>query len=223
MAQFTYKEKSYVVDEHNFLMDCETWDEDFAMGMASKIGMENELTDKHWEVIYFIRNYFKENHETPLVYKTCKTNRLHLRELKELFPTGYLRGACKLAGVSYRTRYIDYMGKETPLPVNRDRFTNGAETKKSYRIDVDGFLIDSSEWDKHYAAHRAREIKNQGELKEGQWKLIHFLRDYYQQHQAVPTIYETCQINGIEIDELESLFPAGYHRGLVKIAGLRVD
>ena len=33
---------------------------------------------------------------------------------------------------------------------------------------------------------------------------------------------ETCEANDIDIDELEQLFPDGYHRGAVKIAGLRL-
>lgn len=221
MPEFNCKGKSYFVDEQNFLMDHEKWDENFAMGMASEMGMENELTDKHWEVIYFIRNYLKDYHEPPLVYKTCKICKLRLQDLKELFPTGYLRGACKLSGTSYRTRFIDYMVKETALPNHQDRDRTENEIEKSYRIDVYGFLIDPLEWDKKYAANRARELKNQAELSDAHWKLILYLRDYYEKHQTVPNIYETCQHHGIEIEELESLFPSGYHRGLIKIAGLR--
>jgi tRNA 2-thiouridine synthesizing protein E len=33
---------------------------------------------------------------------------------------------------------------------------------------------------------------------------------------------ETCEANSIEIDEFATLFPDGYHRGAVKIAGLRL-
>jgi len=35
-------------------------------------------------------------------------------------------------------------------------------------------------------------------------------------------ICETYEAIGVELDLLKSLFPGGYHRGLVKIAGLRV-
>ncbi len=40
--------------------------------------------------------------------------------------------------------------------------------------------------------------------------------------ETVPTVYETCEENRIEIEDLEALFPDGYHRGAVKISGLRV-
>ena len=33
---------------------------------------------------------------------------------------------------------------------------------------------------------------------------------------------ETCEANDIDLDELEQLFPDGYHRGVIKIAGLRL-
>ena len=36
------------------------------------------------------------------------------------------------------------------------------------------------------------------------------------------TAYETCADNEVEIEDLERLFPDGYHRGAVKISGLRV-
>jgi tRNA 2-thiouridine synthesizing protein E len=35
-------------------------------------------------------------------------------------------------------------------------------------------------------------------------------------------VTETCEANDLDIDELEQLFPDGYHRGAVKIAGLRL-
>lgn len=45
--------------------------------------------------------------------------------------------------------------------------------------------------------------------------------EIYEEHKRVPTVYVTCEDTGVELDLLERLFPDGYHRGLVKIAGLR--
>jgi len=56
MKIFKYKNKSYDVDDQNFLIDCDAWDNEFARGMAEEIGMTEVLTDRHWEVIHFIRN-----------------------------------------------------------------------------------------------------------------------------------------------------------------------
>ena len=38
---------------------------------------------------------------------------------------------------------------------------------------------------------------------------------------VVPTVYEACADNGLELEDLEQLFSDGYHRGAVKLAGLR--
>jgi tRNA 2-thiouridine synthesizing protein E len=60
-----------------------------------------------------------------------------------------------------------------------------------------------------------------GKLTEKHWQVIRFLRDEFAKTGKVPTVFDTCSRNQIEIDELERLFPDGYHRGAVKLAGLR--
>jgi sulfur relay (sulfurtransferase) DsrC/TusE family protein len=59
-------------------------------------------------------------------------------------------------------------------------------------------------------------------LGDKHWQIIKYLRERYEKDKEVPTVYETCEENNIELEELEQLFPDGYHRGAVKIAGLRV-
>ena len=61
-----------------------------------------------------------------------------------------------------------------------------------------------------------------GRLTEEHWRVLRFLRDGFARTGVVPTIYESCDANGLELDDLERLFPDGYHRGVVKLAGLRV-
>jgi tRNA 2-thiouridine synthesizing protein E len=51
---------------------------------------------------------------------------------------------------------------------------------------------------------------------------LNSIRKRFEETGTVPTVYETCEMNQIELEDLESLFPDGYHRGAVKIAGLRV-
>ncbi len=114
MEVFQYKGKTYEVDTQGFLIDYNQWDEDFAQGMAPNVNIPGALTEKHWDLIRFIRDSFKQTGECPLVYKTCKANRLSAKGLKELFPTGYMRGACKLAGITHRDRIVNYYGEESP-------------------------------------------------------------------------------------------------------------
>jgi tRNA 2-thiouridine synthesizing protein E len=45
--------------------------------------------------------------------------------------------------------------------------------------------------------------------------------EIFEGYKGVPTVYETCEDTDVERDLLERLFPDDYHRGLVKIEGLR--
>jgi tRNA 2-thiouridine synthesizing protein E len=92
---------------------------------------------------------------------------------------------------------------------------------KVYRVDAWGFLVDPAEWDALYASNKAREMKLPV-LSEKHWRVLDSLRTAFEETGTVPTVFECCKANGLELEELESLFPDGYHRGAVKIAGLCV-
>jgi len=217
MNTFTFGNKTYQLDTEEFLSDFNHWDESFARGMAPKLGILSGLSEDHWKIIHFIRDSFKQTKRCPLVYETCRLNRLHLQELKKLFPTGYLRGACKLAGITYKEGYLDQSWVEEFA----ERVTSGAQEDKTYEINIRGFLMSPSQWDEKFAVYRAQEMK-MPKLTDKHWQVIRFLRDSFEKNNLVPTIYETCETTGIDLNELEKLFPDGYHRGAVKIAGLRV-
>lgn len=217
MGVVTLGNKVYEVDHEGFLQDSRSWDENFAEQMAPSHGIDGGLNDEHWQIIHFIRHTFAEVGRCPLVYQTCRLNGLHIRDLRRLFPTGYLRGACKLAGISYREGYLgNVMLRSLP-----DEVTVG-NAAKVYDVDVRGFLINFKSWDEQYAVHKAQELKMPQGLTDRHWQIIRYLRDYYRKTESVPTVYETCDACKIEIEEMEELFPDGYHRGAVKIAGLRV-
>ncbi len=216
MNTFTFGKKEYRVDVDEFLSNPEEWDEDFARGMSPKVGIISGLSDDHWKIINFIRDMHQKTGKCPLVYETCRVNRLHLQELKKLFPAGYLRGACKLAGITYKEGYLDQSGMEEFA----EQITS-APQEESYEIDIRGFLINPSQWNDKFATARANEMKMPG-LTEEHWKIINFLRLGFEKNNMVPNVYETCEANGIELEKLRELFPDGYHRGAVKIAGLRV-
>jgi tRNA 2-thiouridine synthesizing protein E len=214
----------YRVDGDGFLVDFADWDESFAESMAPAFGIAGGLTPKHWEVIHYIRRMFSEYGRCPLVYHTCKANGLRIRDLQTLFPSGYLRGACRLAGVTYKQGY--HGSGSLPAAAARpaaDRQPESAATApaKSYTIDVHGFLVDPGQWDEAYAANRAAEMKVE-RLTDAHWKVLRFLRERHAASGVVPTIYETCASNDLELEDLERLFPDGYQRGAVKLAGLRV-
>jgi tRNA 2-thiouridine synthesizing protein E len=217
MDTVKFGRKTYEIDPLGFLLDFKQWDEDFAEGMAANLSIPQGLTVEHWDVIYFIRNMFEKTGRIPLVYQVCRRNGLNLQELKKLFPTGYQRGACRLAGVTYKEGYVERAWSRTP-----DEKSSPFPQEKTYEVDVRGFLVVPEDWDEQYAAFKAFEMKMPEPLTERHWQIICFLRDSYQKNKVIPTVYETCEANHLPIEELERLFPDGFHRGAVKIAGLRV-
>ncbi len=44
----------------------------------------------------------------------------------------------------------------------------------------------------------------------------------YEKKDEIRTVYAAREAVGIDLDELAELFPFGYHRGAVKIAGLNL-
>lgn len=198
------------------LLDWRQWTESYAEELAPSLGIPGGLTPRHWEVIRSIRNSFAETGKCPVVYQTCRQQGLRLRELEELFPTGYQRGACKLAGLNYLS---DFHPSEGPSR-RADGASSSAEAGRSYRVDDHGFLLEPATWDERWAAGKADELGT-GTLTDQHWRVLRGLREAFAQTGEVPTVYETCRRQGLELEDLESLFPSGYHRGAVKIAGLR--
>jgi TusE/DsrC/DsvC family sulfur relay protein len=215
MSSVTFENRTYEVDAEEFLADFNDWDENFARGMAPSAGI-NSLSEEHWRVIHCIRDTFKKSGKCPLIYETCWRNKLQLGELEKLFPAGYLRGACKLAGVTYKEGFLDQSWSEDLV----DEVTTGTKGK-SYEVNIRGYLIDPFQWDDQFALYKAWEMK-MPKLTDMHWQIILFLRKSYEEKNTVPSVYETCQANDIDIEKLHQLFPDGYHRGAVKLAGLRV-
>ncbi len=221
MKTMKFGKKKYRIDEGGFLLDRNQWTEDFAEGLAPTLKIPL-LTEDHWKVIHFIRSYCKKEGRCPLVYETCRQNGLWIKDLKRLFPTGYQRGACKLAGITYKDSYPEFLMVPASESVRSDTAGAGAIEDKTYEVDVHGFLVHPDEWDERYAFIKSLEMGYPEGLSRRHWKIIQFLRDRFQATREVPTIFEVCEANKLELKDLEELFPHGYHRGAVKLAGLRI-
>lgn len=62
------KYKIYDDDDENYkgrLVYGQKWDESFAIYMAKKDGVD--LTEDHWEVIYFVRDFFEKYQIVPMI------------------------------------------------------------------------------------------------------------------------------------------------------------
>lgn len=217
LKTFTYNNKDYTVDSLGFLEDPSNWDENFAEGMALQLNIPDGLSEEHWKVIRFIREKFEKTKVCPIIFTTCKNNNLKLKDLERLFPTGYQRGACKISGITYREGYITYYYWDN---INRPK--KAVKKEKCYRVDSNGFLVDSTEWDEEFALNKAFELKMPWLLTKQHWDIINYIRYNYTTKKDIPNVFETCEHFKLEIDEFEKLFPDGYHRGAIKIAGLRL-
>jgi TusE/DsrC/DsvC family sulfur relay protein len=95
---FTWNNHEVEVDEDGFIQQPELWDQQLALALARTDGV-TELTDAHWKIIHYIRNYFHEFEIAPMIRKMCKETGFSLREIYDLFPSGPAKGACKVAGL----------------------------------------------------------------------------------------------------------------------------
>jgi TusE/DsrC/DsvC family sulfur relay protein len=86
------------VDEDGFIQEPDKWSEALAVAIA---GTEDvpELTEDHWKVINYLREYYQQFGIAPMIRKLCKETGYPLKEIYELFPSGPAKGACKIAGL----------------------------------------------------------------------------------------------------------------------------
>ncbi|MCX6579844.1 MAG: TusE/DsrC/DsvC family sulfur relay protein [Candidatus Aminicenantes bacterium] len=94
-----FKEKKLEVNEEGFLVNSAQWNKEVAEFFALKEENIANLTEDHWAVINFIREYYLENNLAPMVRKVCKTTGFQLKYIYDLFPSGPAKGAAKIAGL----------------------------------------------------------------------------------------------------------------------------
>jgi len=87
------------LNEEGFLNHPEEWNKEIAGALAKTEEGLDMLTEDHWAVINYIREYYLEKNLAPMVRKICKNTGFQLKYIFELFPSGPAKGACKLAGL----------------------------------------------------------------------------------------------------------------------------
>jgi tRNA 2-thiouridine synthesizing protein E len=98
MAQLKVKDQALDLDEDGFIQQPDKWDKDVALALAETEGV-NELTEKHWQLVNYLRDYYMKFGVAPMIRKVCKDNNMKLTEIYTLFPSGPAKGACKVAGL----------------------------------------------------------------------------------------------------------------------------
>jgi tRNA 2-thiouridine synthesizing protein E len=96
--------KSYEVDEEGYLINLGEWNEEVGNFLAQQEGVT--MTEQHWEVINFLRDYYNEFQIAPAVRVLTKAigkklgpEKGNSQYLYELFPYGPAKQACKIAGL----------------------------------------------------------------------------------------------------------------------------
>ncbi len=87
------------LDEDGFMVNPDLWNEAVAQALAPMEEVTGELTEDHWKVINYLRNYYLQFGIAPMIRKLTKETGFSLKEIYDLFPTGPAKGACKLAGL----------------------------------------------------------------------------------------------------------------------------
>ena len=96
--------KSYETDEEGYLADITQW----VPGVADVMSKEDDLdlTEEHWDIINFLREYYEEYQIAPAVRVLTKAVSKRLgkekgnsKYLYGLFPYGPGKQACRYAGL----------------------------------------------------------------------------------------------------------------------------
>lgn len=106
-----FQDKIIATDKQGYLLDHLLWSIDLAEVMASNDSFQ--LTDAHWEVINFVRQFYLIYNTSPAIRALTKAMKSEFGEEKassrylyKLFPEGPAKQATKYAGLPKPARCI---------------------------------------------------------------------------------------------------------------------
>jgi len=104
MPSITVNDKSYETDEEGYLVNLADWTNDVGQEIAKTENID--MSENHWEVVNFLREYYEEFQIAPAVRVLTKAigkklgaDKGNSQYLYELFPYGPAKQACKIAGL----------------------------------------------------------------------------------------------------------------------------
>jgi TusE/DsrC/DsvC family sulfur relay protein len=98
MPTASYAGTEVTVNDEGFFTDPGQWREEMAPQIAAASGI-TELTERHWQVIKFMRHEYDAKGIGPTVRVLGKTSGVTVKELYQLFPKGPAKTAAKIAGI----------------------------------------------------------------------------------------------------------------------------
>lgn len=104
MAELIVNDTPLTLDKHGYLADMQQWNKQVAEEFAR---LENiALTDAHWEVVHFVRQFYLEFNTSPAIRILVKAMEQQLgpdkgnsKYLFMLFPQGPAKQATRIAGL----------------------------------------------------------------------------------------------------------------------------
>ena len=111
MSAVELEGKTYETDEEGYLVNLGEWDEIIAAYLAKEEKVE--MSESHWEVVNFLREYYNDYQIAPAIRVLTKAigkklgaEKGNSKYLYELFPYGPAKQACKIAGLPKPTGCI---------------------------------------------------------------------------------------------------------------------
>ncbi|REL35624.1 TusE/DsrC/DsvC family sulfur relay protein [Thalassotalea euphylliae] len=106
-----FNNQTIELDKHGYLIDFQQWSEELAPELAKQDDVE--LTEAHWEVIRFVREFYVKFNTSPAIRALTKAmkdefgeEKANSRYLYRLFPEGPAKQATKYAGLPKPARCI---------------------------------------------------------------------------------------------------------------------
>jgi dissimilatory sulfite reductase related protein len=86
------------INDEGYFQHPEQWTREVAVQIAKDEGID-PLSDRHWQVIEFMRREFFAKGTGPTVRLLGKSSGVSVKELYELFPRGPAKIAARIAGI----------------------------------------------------------------------------------------------------------------------------
>jgi len=237
MSQLVVNGNRFNLTTNGRLANLADWSPDLAQAIAKDEGLT--LADAHWDIINLMRDYYAIYNIPPIlkllkreIARKFSPERATDEALNTLFPGGVPYQGSKIAGI--------------PVPMLDSELEQGSQTRKTetksstphYRDSFEfqgrqikvypsGNLVNPEEWNEELAEQLAK--KEDIELTEAHWVVLHYLRKFYFQYGITPMVKILMKHMGEELgkgagnrDSLYRLFPGGPSRQGSRIAGLPV-
>lgn len=87
-------------------------------------------------------------------------------------------------------------------------------------VNDDGFLVRPELWNDDVARFLARHAEGVADLTPDHWKVVRYIRGFWEEHGLAPLIRSICKTTGLTLKRIYVLFPSGPAKGACKVAGL---